>query len=762
MKTPYNNKIYKARALFFCISFCLIFFTSALNASIVINEIVASNEESLLDDQGNTSDWIELYNSSSAPINLKNWYLSDKMNTPLKWQFPEVTIEGRAWLIVFASGEAIANSEALHTNFKLSADGEAVILSDSEGNLVDHFTFNDLKEDQSVGRLADGAEDWGLFLSSTPGFSNLEGILEETSSAALDFSHPGGLYNQPVQLKIETAEPDLEIYYTLDGTIPTLNSEVFNNSISLETAVSNSSDIHLIPTSDVWQVPAGKVKQYHVVRARAFKNGIPVSNTISATYMIEPEPAYSLPVVSIICEEAGLFSTKDGIYIKGQQDNYSQRGIDWERPIHLEYFEKDGNLGIQQNLGLRISGNSSRRYPQKSLKLYARSKYGKSHLDFPFFGTDYDDSFKRLSLRSFNADWGNAGITDDLAHEIIKWEIDAEYAQRKFVIVFLNGVYWGIHSLRETHDDDFLSRKYDIPKDNLNIGRATKYSTDAENGTLDNYFEMVDYAQNNDLRETAHYQHILEQIDLQNLQEIFIAQIFFGNNDWPHRNNQFWQSTEPLSPWRWMFFDLDSAFKTVYSDNLALLFQEYFDRANFPEPEDFQLILALMKNREFAESFRNKMLEMLDYTFEPSRTVAFLDAMKAEIAPEVEEHLRRWNYPGSLALWERDIERIRSFLFNRPVFLMDDLTERIGSPMSVYPNPARDFCKVKLDLVEDQMIRFDLVSTNAQMYSLGKQAGIIGANNFQLQLPLGLPAGFYVLRVESKYQIYTESLVVMP
>ncbi len=93
---------------------------SAIGQSVQFNEMVALNTAGLTDEAGSYSDWIELVNTSSAPISLEGWTLTDDRANPQKWTFPAVTIAPGSYLVVFASEKDIKVGPFLHTNFKLN------------------------------------------------------------------------------------------------------------------------------------------------------------------------------------------------------------------------------------------------------------------------------------------------------------------------------------------------------------------------------------------------------------------------------------------------------------------------------------------------------------------------------------------------------------------------------------------------------------------------------------------------------------------
>ena len=144
-------------------------------AAVAVNELMASNKTTINDPQGDADDWIELTNTTGAAIDLGGKYLSDDLADPKKWQFPAgTTIAAGAYLLVWADDDN-GDSPGLHTNFKLSAKGEAVVLSDTDANgntLMDAVNFAALGEDEAYGRMPNGSGSFRT-LSATPGAANL-------------------------------------------------------------------------------------------------------------------------------------------------------------------------------------------------------------------------------------------------------------------------------------------------------------------------------------------------------------------------------------------------------------------------------------------------------------------------------------------------------------------------------------------------------------------------------------------------------------
>ena len=149
--------------------------SSMAEPSVVINELMADNDNIIADPQGDYDDWLELYNLSDTDVLLTGMYLSDKEDELTQWEFPANTeIPANGYLVVWLDDDVDA-AEGLHANFKLSKDGETVILvgTDAHGNRVlDKVTFEAQETDVAYGRLPDGTGDFQV-VKATPGAQNM-------------------------------------------------------------------------------------------------------------------------------------------------------------------------------------------------------------------------------------------------------------------------------------------------------------------------------------------------------------------------------------------------------------------------------------------------------------------------------------------------------------------------------------------------------------------------------------------------------------
>ena len=109
--------------------------------AVVISEFMAKNDSPYVDLDGDASDWIEIHNPTTEPIDMSGWALTDDADLPKKWTFPSVSLPPNGYEVVFASDKNRRDpNEELHTNFKLARGGEYLALYDSSGVAVSEFS----------------------------------------------------------------------------------------------------------------------------------------------------------------------------------------------------------------------------------------------------------------------------------------------------------------------------------------------------------------------------------------------------------------------------------------------------------------------------------------------------------------------------------------------------------------------------------------------------------------------------------------------
>jgi len=241
---------------------------------LVINEFMASNNNSAQDPQGQYDDWIEIYNYSTDSFDIAGMYLTDNLSVPTKWRIYSdsrgaTIIPAGGYLLIWADNDTA--DAGLHANFKLSALGEEIGLFDVDGSaLVDGVVFLDQTTDISYGRYPDANGVWRSISEPTPGAENAGGYLGLVADA--EFSHRHGFYTTPFSVTIATETEDAEIYYTLDGSEPY-----------------NTTGVGRHPGGIVYTNPIPITKTTHL-RVKAIKPGFKPSNIETQSYIfLEPD-----------------------------------------------------------------------------------------------------------------------------------------------------------------------------------------------------------------------------------------------------------------------------------------------------------------------------------------------------------------------------------------------------------------------------------------------------------------------------------------
>lgn len=138
-----------------------------------INEFMASNKKTIADEYDEFDDWIEIFNGSAQSIWLGDKYLTDNLSKPTKWAFPDISIGPGSYLLIWADGQP--EQGALHATFKLDKAREEIGLFHNTASgmvLIDSVSYTAQITDVSMGRITDGAVEWKLFTTPTPGSTN--------------------------------------------------------------------------------------------------------------------------------------------------------------------------------------------------------------------------------------------------------------------------------------------------------------------------------------------------------------------------------------------------------------------------------------------------------------------------------------------------------------------------------------------------------------------------------------------------------------
>ena len=748
-----------------------------------------------MDEDGDYEDWIEIYNDGADIINLQGFSLTDNPNNPQKWIFPEVQLAPDSFLVIFASGKDRTTGAVLHTNFKISIDGESIMLSNSEGAMVDYMPNVVLTTDRSFGRLPDGWEEMIIFEGSTPGATNMEGTAYTPLEDSIYFSVEQGLHESSFDLELTNLNPDSKIYYTLDGSDPDTTDHLYQEPLFIQQN-DTPNNISTIPTTDPgalhpydWLPPGGFVFKGSVIKARSFQEGQTTSPVSVASYFVHEnikDKFNKLPIISIVTDSLHFFDEETGIYVPGIMadqnadtswwgyGNFYGSGKNWEKPAHMSLFEGDGSLSITQNIGIRMHGFSTRSLPMKSLRLYARNQYGKDQFDYAFFPGTEVTRYKRILLRQGGNDFGHNYCADALSSLLTE---DFNFLKQSYrpAVLLINGEFWGITNIRDRIDKYFMEYKTGLSADTESIDMLEGWFTPVA-GNPESFTELLAYFGDNDLSDPAIYDYVSSQIDISNFIDFYIAKLYIGVWDWPGNNIRIWRNNSNITPWRWIFFDNDQCFQDPTFDSME--HATMVDGPPWPNPNYSTIMFRkLLTNAEFRGQFLDAFEFRLETSFTSQRFNLLLDSIVDLIGPVMEEHINRWQYPASLSHWEHEIKILRDFGDNRPCHMREILINyfEITNPDfaanvcdTITPSPEAEISDV-IKVWPNPTIGELYIATAADSINEVIVSDITGRFIFRKQFPKAvevahitlpeLSSGLYILRAETGHSTHVQQFV---
>ena len=664
--------------------------------TVVINEVCADNFSAYRNDAGEYTDYVELYNMSDSEVS--GLYISDSRKDLKKFRIEEA-IPSNGFFVASISKDA-------ENGFGISKDGETIYLSDEDGNMLDAVTLPRLMYDVTYSREEDGKGKFAS-LSATPGEANSGASHIDTYSIEGPvFSIEDGFYDEGTKLKISSS-PWVNIFYTDDGSVPDENSQKYKGEITL-TDASAKENVYaneiMYPT---YNPPGYKIDKANVISAVAInKLTGKKSKVVTHTYFVgydKKEKYKDKQIMSLVFDPADLFDHDRGIYTLGKKyDEYKElggftdlpedevpgsftddngevyyrsyftnsefSGKEWERKAHMTAFDSGHKDFFSQDIGVRISGESTRFVYQKALNLFARDIYdGQKNFAKSFVCNNE----KKVRLRKGD---GRIIYQEPFIQSVIG-ETGIPFQDSVPEVVFINGEYWGIYNLREQYDDNYFAERYGIPKDVL----WTEKNSSVECGdsqTDENYKALYDVMMNGDMSDDAVYSQVESEIDINNMIDYYCMLLFFNDTDIDGEHNRFmFRSKEPGygdygdGKWRFAAYDLDITCEDVEADTVSY-YRELDEKMFMPG--------FFYERPGFKELFYNRMVELTEneLSYEHlSKKLAEWDKIYRE---QNIETVRRFEEDGySEKEYEKDFEALDSFFKNRKEYVLKMLEKDI-------------------------------------------------------------------------------------
>lgn len=483
---------------------------------------------------------------------------------------------------------------------------------------------------------------------------------------------------------------DSDIYYTTDGSLPSEES---------------------LPYQEPIRLKACEEVKAVTIRAIAYYRDGSATKAYTRTYFLgrQVRERFSTIVVSISTEPENLYGYETGILVPGKlrddyilanpdeeitaksPANYNWRGMEGEREAYVEMWEPDGTCVVSQDMGIRVSGGTSRGAEMKSLRLIARKSYGKSRISyelFPGVQSDADhrviEEYKKVVLRNHGNDQGWAYLRNELAQRLAS---DAGFLDAQAfrpAAVFLNGQYYGFEWLEENYDDVYFHTHYGTRPDQGYWQVITPHRGNANTASEDEtdiravleLNELFSY-KDRDLKDDRVFAELEERLDIENFLQYSAIELYLSNPDWPNNNCKAyrWYSrigdySNPYADgkWRFLLYDVDVGMaRTGSSEASNPTLGEVFGYLESGWDRDTPLLRALLQREDMRERFGKLMEELMEGAFSPRHTAEVLEEMEQEMEAELEF------YEDDRSRQKEELEKIQDFFNQRPQTMRQEL-----------------------------------------------------------------------------------------
>ena len=631
----------------FLIAGMMIAASTTANAQLVINELMQSNVEYMMDDIKEFPDsWVELYNKGTEAVNLKDYKISNKNKPKKAWQLPDMTVEPNGFVVIFCDKEGKEDNR-LHADFRLESgkDGNLYLFKDGDDNPIDMLEgmAKMPAPDVAYGRKTDGGDEWGYQLTPSAGKPNTGDICDAKHIlGAPIFSEPGRVTSGKGAISLELSLPEgapegAFITYTTNGSEPTASDKKYTQAISITKTTA--------------------------IRAKVFCEGWLSPMSTAQSYIFHPR-AMTVPIFSVQTNDKYLNDASLGLFANNNSKE-DKKLHDWRRPVNIEFFpSEDENSAFNQIAETRIQGGASRANALKSMVFYANKRFDPDHKRFSYeFFPDQKPGiteFKSFSLRDGGNDFGDLYFRDLIIQRTMASHVDLDWQAGHTAVLYINGEYMGMLNIRERSNEDNIYSNYDGLEDldvveigHEQINGNNMFEEEFKEGTADFYEQFKAF-----YSEKGHSMEEYEQwIDVNEYLNVIAMNFFYGNIDFPGNNLVFWRPNDdaedcPL-PKRWRVIVKDTDFglglygRRPEFNTIDLLYNPQNHQDSnwaFTEPAT-RLLKNMLEDPDILKLFINKCCLFMGDFMNGKGTGEIIDLIKDEAMEEFVAHRDKFN-PG--------------------------------------------------------------------------------------------------------------------
>ncbi|MBR5972070.1 MAG: CotH kinase family protein, partial [Paludibacteraceae bacterium] len=631
-------------------------------ASIQITEVMPCNLSSYLDrNSWNFPGYIEFYNSGNETVSLKGYRIvhysrTSKGKYKYKWEWIvpyDFEVKSKSYGLMFFDKDS---TKTFHSSKKLDSDGGQICVYNGE-EMLEEFYYEPMEAHVAYGIGEKGKLG---YMEPSPKEKNglsYSSLKDRVSPVCFKGASPG-YQESSVSLSLVCGTKDATIYYTTDGSEPTKNSLIYNDSIS-----------DMLFDSTV------------CIKARAYSDSLLPSDILSGTFIFMDEAhsscgGFSVPIVSVSVDDKYLYDDSIGIAVKGANGilgngttfpaNFNQ---DWERPAVFEYFV-DGKRVVCEDVEIAVSGGSTRSYTNipKSLKIKTGKKIGssKEYFNYDFFQDKLGGQYKSLKIRV----GGNAHDAFSLRFrdgyfQTLAREMNVDYQAYQPVAYYLNGAYQGMMGLREHLNDDYIVSNFGLEEESIDMIKTHE----VKEGDKMAYNTLVSFLDNNNPLDATYYDQASKMMDMEEYIDYMIIEQFSANADWPGNNIMCWRDRNN-GKFRWILYDMDVTMGCSPSDvsiDPIKWCTGDVEEKTWANDEKWKVVIFsnLIKNPQFKKRFINRWMMYLGTTLSRKNIESVYDSLATVVEKEfcaTFDGLSPLDCPGRAFLMKKTDERIQTIL----------------------------------------------------------------------------------------------------
>lgn len=489
-----------------------------------------------------------------------------------------------------------------------------------------------------------------------------------------EYTSIGATSDAPV---VSLIRPEMTLEVSIDGGDKFYS---FDNEMSLDDLKKFPVDKQ--PISFHWKHPFHNLPEGYsaIVRAKHKSQNIKTEEVVLNWYQ---KDQHNLPIMMITVKQSDLIGYKNGIMAFGEDAsfdngfyknwwnrnaNFQDRGYSSERTAYFSYFEND-QLQYESKCGIRINGNATRGFPQKSLRLTTGKNYGSEFFDFRFFGKEGLKKYQSLILRNSGNDNTHTLFADLLMHRLAEGSNVTAQAGEPMV-VYINGFYWGVYNLRERIDTYYLSKIEDVKEDEITLlegsNAALKDGSKKEQKEFSNLIQRIEDADYS--KEISN--ELQEKIDLNSFYDYILFQAYYGNNDWPHNNIILYKAEG--KKWKWILHDLDISLAYPGDQNLEY---NVFEKLQNSGSVCGKIYRYVLKDSILKQNFISRGIQITETFLSEENIQKNVDQLKNSLDSEIENQIGRWRMIDSKKEWEESVEKNKTFLIERKEQFKNQLEE---------------------------------------------------------------------------------------